>query len=130
VTGRGYDILLTKSTNGGTTWSTPLTLNSDTGSADQFHPTLSVASNGAGGDTVTVTFYDRRDDGANCPPRHATQSTDGVIGRRRAEHRRVELQRQPGQPGDYCQDRRSPQVARSPPFGPPADFEIYAYRGQ
>jgi hypothetical protein len=74
---RGFDILLTRSTNGGATWSAPVTLNNDTGSADQFHPTLSVESNGSGGDKVTVTFYDRRDDAQNCAAHvYATQSTD------------------------------------------------------
>ena len=54
-----------------------MTLNTDTGSADQFHPTLSVQSNGSGGDKVTVTFYDRRDDTQNCEAHvYATQSTD------------------------------------------------------
>ena len=38
---------------------------------------MSVESNGAGGDKVTVTFYDRRDDPANCLAHvYATQSTD------------------------------------------------------
>jgi hypothetical protein len=74
---RGFDIRLTKSTNGGATWSSPISLNDDTGTADQFHPTLSVESNGAGGDKVTVTFYDRRDDPDNCEAHvYATQSTD------------------------------------------------------
>ena len=79
VVNRGFDILLTKSTNGGATWSSPVTLNDDTNSAaDQFHPTLSVEPNGTGGDKVTVTFYDRRDDSSNCFARvYATQSTDG-----------------------------------------------------
>ena len=66
VTGRGYDILFTKSVNNGATWSVPVTLNDDGGAAHQFHPTLSVTSNGLGGDKVAVTFYDRRDDSANC----------------------------------------------------------------
>jgi hypothetical protein len=76
---RGFDILLTKSTDGGATWSTPVVLNDDGGPADQFHPTLSVESNGAGGDKVTVTFYDRRDDPSNCFAHvYATQSTDSA----------------------------------------------------
>ncbi len=76
VSNRGFDILLTKSTNGGATWTAPTTLNDDSGSQDQFHPTLSVES-GTGGDKVTVTFYDRRDDAANCLANvYATQSTD------------------------------------------------------
>jgi hypothetical protein len=76
---RGFDILFTKSTNGGGTWSTPVVLNDDTQTykADQFHPTLSVESNGAGGDKITVTFYDRRDDPNNCLAHvYATQSSD------------------------------------------------------
>ena len=37
----------------------------------------SVESNGAGGDKVTVTFYDRRNDSKNCQSQvYATQSTD------------------------------------------------------
>jgi Neuraminidase (sialidase) len=76
--GRGFDILLTKSTNSGASWSAPVVLNNDTGASDQFHPTLSVESNGAGGDKVTVTWYDRRDDPANCLANvYGTVSTDG-----------------------------------------------------
>jgi len=77
---RRFDILLTNSTNGGATWSVPVVLNDDNTSTDQFHPTLSVESNGAGGDKVTVTFYDRRDDPNNCLANvYATQSTDSAV---------------------------------------------------
>ena len=77
VSTHGFDILFTKSTNGGTTWSTPVVINNDNTSADQFHPTLSVESNGAGGDKITVSFYDRRDDPSDCLAYvYATQSTD------------------------------------------------------
>src|SRR6266540_3504937 len=62
---RKFDILLTTSGNNGATWSTPVVLNDDTGASNQFHPTLSVTSDGSGGDKVTVTWYDRRDDPAN-----------------------------------------------------------------
>jgi hypothetical protein len=73
IANRGFDVLLTTSTNG-TTWTAPLRLNDDSGSADQFHPTLSVEA-GASGDKVTVSFYDRRDDPANCLAHvYATQS--------------------------------------------------------
>ncbi len=73
---RKFDILLTKSTNG-TTWSTPVVLNDDNTLTDQFHPTLSVESNGAGGDKVSVTWYDRRLDPANCFANvYGTVSTD------------------------------------------------------
>jgi len=77
VGSRGFDVLMTSSGDNGATWSTPVSLNDDGGTADQFHPTLSVESNGAGGDKVTVTFYDRRDDATNCAAHvYATQSTD------------------------------------------------------
>jgi hypothetical protein len=73
----GFDILFTKSTNGGTTWSTPVVINDDNTSSDQFHPTLSVESNGTGGDKITVSFYDRRDDPSDCLAYvYATQSTN------------------------------------------------------
>lgn len=77
VTGRGLDVLFTKSTDGGIHWSAPITLSKDTSTADQFQPTLSVEPNGMGGDKVTVSFYDRRDDPNNCLAHvYATQSTD------------------------------------------------------
>jgi hypothetical protein len=77
---RKFDVLLTKSTNNGASWSTPVVLNNDTGASDQFHPTLSVESNGAGGDKVTVTWYDRRDDPANCLANvYGTVSTDSGV---------------------------------------------------
>ncbi|HEY6003297.1 MAG TPA: sialidase family protein [Anaeromyxobacter sp.] len=73
VAGRGFDILYVRSTNGGASWSAPVRLNDDLGAAHQYHPTLSVD-----GATITVTFYDRRDDLANCQSHvYATQSTDG-----------------------------------------------------
>ena len=80
VTAHGFDVLFTRSTNGGASWSTPVSINDDTGSQDQFHPTLSVESNGAGGDKITVSFYDRRDDPGDCLAHvYATQSTDNGV---------------------------------------------------
>jgi hypothetical protein len=74
---RRFDILLTKSTDGGQTWSSPVVLNDDLSTSDQFHPTLSVESNGTGGDKITVSFYDRRDDPNNCLAYvYATQSVN------------------------------------------------------
>lgn len=55
------DILLMRSADGGATWSEPVRVNDDTGSADQFFPSVAVAPNGR----VDVVFYDRRDDPAN-----------------------------------------------------------------
>jgi hypothetical protein len=74
---RGFDILFTKSTDGGATWSTPISLNDDNTASDQFHPTISVESGRGGADKITVTFYDRRDDPNNCLAHvYATQSTN------------------------------------------------------
>lgn len=80
VPNRGFDILLTRSIDGGLTWSTPITLNDDVGTAHQYHPTLSVEPNDIGGDKLTVTFYDRRDDSNNCLTNvYTTQSIDNGI---------------------------------------------------
>jgi hypothetical protein len=52
------DIFLTKSTNNGTTWSTPVRVNDDpfANGADQFHPWLVCDENGI----LHLIFYDRR----------------------------------------------------------------------
>lgn len=79
VKGRGLDIFLTRSTDAGASWSTPVRLNKDNKGVDQFHPTLAVeAINYASKlDRVTVAFYDRRDDPTNCLAHvYATQSTN------------------------------------------------------
>ncbi len=73
IAGRGFDVLYVRSTNGGATWSAPVTLNDDATAGDQFHPTIAVS-----GTNVTVSFYDRRDDAANCLAHvYATRSIDG-----------------------------------------------------
>ena len=55
------DVFFSRSTNGGTTWSAPLQLGGGT-TTDQFEPNVAV-----GGDegTVTVAWYDRRNDPTN-----------------------------------------------------------------
>ncbi len=135
VTGRGYNILLTKSTNGGATWSAPVTLNDDSTANDQFHPTLSVASNGAGGDTVTVSFYDRRDDPADCLVHvYGVQSTDSGAtwsANVRLSGAPSNFDGNPNGPGDYSSG--APFAASVTAFHSDhrtADFEVYAYRGQ
>ena len=50
------DIVYIRSTNNGVTWSTPLRLNTDSGSAAQWLPALSVTTDGV----LTASWYDRR----------------------------------------------------------------------
>ncbi len=111
----GFDILLTRSTDGGVTWSAPVVLNDDNTSSDQFHPTLSVESNGAGGDKITVSFYDRRDDAADCLAYvYATQSTDNGLTwspNIRLTSAQSNFDGNPNGPGDY---------SSSTPFGSPS----------
>lgn len=57
----GSDVYLTTSADGGQTWSTPLRLNDDATSSDQFMPFVVVAPNGA----LAVSWYDRRLDPQN-----------------------------------------------------------------
>jgi hypothetical protein len=127
VAGRGFDILYTRSTNGGATWSVPVRLNDDSGPAHQYHPTLAVS-----GSTVTVTFYDRRDDSNNCASQvYATQSTDGGLNwsaNVKLSTAASNFDGNPNGPGDY---------SSSIPFGGTAhafhsdhrtsDFEVYGY---
>ena len=50
-----------RSTNGGATWSTPVQLGAGGGATDQFEPFIAVG----GGGTVSVAWYDRRNDPTN-----------------------------------------------------------------
>jgi hypothetical protein len=76
VSGGGYDILY-KSTTNYASWPTAKRLNTDSGAAHQYHPTLSLAP-GSSGDIVTVSFYDRRDDPKNCLSHvYSTRSLNG-----------------------------------------------------
>jgi hypothetical protein len=50
------NILLTDSSDGGSTWSTPIQVNDNASPADEFQPNLAVAAGGK----VSVAFYDRR----------------------------------------------------------------------
>ncbi|MBD0371619.1 MAG: exo-alpha-sialidase [Pyrinomonadaceae bacterium] len=135
VSGRGFDVLFTKSTNGGVTWSTPISLNDDTTSSDQFQPTLSVESNGTGGDKVTVTFYDRRDDPADCLAHvYATQSTDNGAtwsANVRQTSASSNFNGNPNGPGDYSSS--APWTGAVWPFfcdHRVSDYEIYTVNVQ
>jgi len=50
------NIFLTTSTDGGSTWSTPILVNDNASPVDELQPNLNVAPDG----TVSVAFYDRR----------------------------------------------------------------------
>ncbi len=58
--GRGADVRLVRSGDGGATWDEPVTVDQDAGAADQFQPSVAVA-----GREVAVAFLDRRLDPAN-----------------------------------------------------------------
>lgn len=56
VSGGNVDVLLLRSTDGGQTWSAPVTVNADQNARDQFHPALAVAPDGS----VHVLYFDTR----------------------------------------------------------------------
>lgn len=56
------DIFFTESTDGGSTWSTPLKLNDDSTSNDQWQPGLAITPDGS---HLGVFWYDRRNDPAD-----------------------------------------------------------------
>jgi hypothetical protein len=55
------NVYLTRSTDGGLSWSAPLKVSDDTGTTDQFQPSVAVTSS----NVVGVMFYDRRNDPSN-----------------------------------------------------------------
>lgn len=67
------DVMLASSRDGGTTWSRPVRVNDDTGTAHQFSATVAAGPRGA----VAVGFYDMR---ARCP-RHDPAILPGDRGR-------------------------------------------------
>lgn len=71
------DILFSRSTDGGITWSAPLKVNNDAATSDQFMPWMTAESNGA----VTLIWYDRRLDPTNnrLIDVFAARSTDGGL---------------------------------------------------
>jgi len=59
--GHGNDILLSRSKDGGSTWTAPQTVNSDNSSADQLMPAVTVGAD----NVATVAWLDNRNDSAN-----------------------------------------------------------------
>ncbi len=56
-TGLGPDVLFTRSTDGGLSWSDPIRVSDDQNSSYQFFPWICVAPDG----TIAVVFFDQRD---------------------------------------------------------------------
>ena len=71
----GFDVFLSKSTDGGVTWSPQRRVTSDTGNADQFNHWLAVDPSN---NSVNVAFYDTRQDPTNKTTLYSlARSTDG-----------------------------------------------------
>ncbi len=78
VTGQHADIVFTRSTDGGLTWTAPVKINDDAVQGkDQFFPWLKVGSDG----TIHVSWMDRRDAPVDGFPyrEYYTQSSDGGL---------------------------------------------------
>jgi hypothetical protein len=70
------DILFSRSTDGGLTWSPPLKVNDDAAGKDQYYPWMDVAPNGK----IWIGWHDRRNDASNF--KHVwymDTSTDGGV---------------------------------------------------
>ena len=68
------DVYITKSTDGGTTWSAPHRVSSVSTTSHRYHPAIGIDSLGR----VNVSYLDRRDDPNNCRTNtYLSQSTDG-----------------------------------------------------
>lgn len=72
ISGRG-EAVLTKSTDGGATWSDPAVINNDGGTGIEWQPTVSVDFNG----NVNTFFYSRRGLSGNMTNLYYDQSSDG-----------------------------------------------------
>lgn len=97
--GATLDVFLTKSTNGGATWSAPARVSS-TSAGHQYNPAIAIDSAGA----INVSYLDRRDDPANCRTHtYLSRSTNG--GGSFAESRITDFSSNfngnPNGPGDY-----------------------------
>jgi Secretion system C-terminal sorting domain len=70
------DVFLSKSTNGGATWSTPKRVNNDTAGKQQFFSWMTVdQTNG----NIYIVFYDRRNHSDNKTDVYLAYSTDGGL---------------------------------------------------
>lgn len=70
------DIVFIKSTDGGTTWSSPISVNNDSTPNDQILPWMDVKPNG----TIDIAWYDRRNDPLDLRwDVYVAKSTDGGV---------------------------------------------------
>ncbi|HEV8268212.1 MAG TPA: sialidase family protein [Thermoanaerobaculia bacterium] len=78
TTGTNTNVYVVRSTDGGTTWSAPVAVNDDAGTATQFFPWLSVDQSDG---TVNVAWYDTRNDSTNNTKTQVfyARSTDGGL---------------------------------------------------
>ena len=92
-TGTYTSVQVTVSTNGGTTWSTPVAVAPTSDNHDQFFPWLSVSSTGI----VGVTWLDRRNDPSNLSYEEFAATANGVTG---LVNSNVQLATQPSNPNN------------------------------
>ncbi len=79
-TGSGPDVVLSRSTDGGATWSPPIRVSDDTNGSYQFMPAIAVGPDGA----ITVSFLDQRNaPGTTLYDLYAARSMNGGLSFRR-----------------------------------------------
>lgn len=97
--GLNFDVFLTRSTDGGGTWSAPRRV-SATSAGHQYNPSISIDSLGA----LNVSYLDRRDDAANCRT-HTYLSRSSDAGATFTDFRVTDVDSNfngnPNGPGDY-----------------------------
>jgi len=93
-------VYITKSTDGGTTWSAPHRVSSVSTTSHRYHPAIGIDSLGR----VNVSYLDRRDDPNNCRTNtYLSQSTDGgaTFGDSRVTDVDSDFDGNKNGPGDY-----------------------------
>jgi hypothetical protein len=97
--GTDLDVYITKSTNGGASWSAPQRVSS-TSAGHQFNPAIAIDSSGR----INVTYQDRRDDAGNCRTHtYLSRSSNGgtSFSDRKITDDDSDFGGNPNGPGDY-----------------------------